>query len=121
MPKNFSAYKGTARCYLAITKIRGGNFFMKPLKNLRYGFRGRVCSRCNITTVSGQKKSIGADWSGLERTSEPGWKMKMYIAAERIIRINKRMIKSIFIGFATQSNRRFDKEAEKSRIKKINI
>ena len=26
MPKNFSAYKGTARCYLAITKIRGGNF-----------------------------------------------------------------------------------------------
>ena len=58
---------------------------------------------------------------GLERTSEPGWKMKMYIAAERIIRINKRMIKSIFIGFATQSNRRFDKEAEKSRIKKINI
>ena len=47
--------------------------------------------------------------------------MKMYIAAERIIRINKRMIKSIFIGFATQSNRRFDKEAEKSRIKKINI
>ena len=102
-------------------KIRGGESLTEVSKILRYGFRGRVCSQCNITTVSGQKKSIGADWSGLERTSEPGWKMKMYIAAERIIRINKRMIKSIFIGFATQSNRRFDKEAEKSRIKKINI
>ena len=121
MPKNFSAYKGTARCCLATTKIRAGESLREVLKILRYGFHSRVCSRCNITTVSGQKKSIGADWGGLERTSEPGWKMKMYIAAERIIRINKRMIKSIFIGFATQSNRRFDKEAEKSRIKKINI
>ena len=91
------------------------------MPNLRYGFRGWVVSLCNITTMRAPKQTLGTDWSGLERTSEPGWKMKMYIAAERIIRINKRMIKSIFIGFATQSNRRFDKEAEKSRIKKINI
>jgi len=69
----------------------------------------------------GTKKSSGADWSGRERTSEPGWKMKVYIAAEIIIRINKRMIKAIFIGFVTQSNKRFDEEAEKSRIKKISI
>ena len=69
----------------------------------------------------GTRKSSGADWSGRERTSEPGWKMKVYIAAEIIIRINKRMIKAIFIGFVTQSNKRFDKEAEKSRIKKISI
>ena len=113
--------KGTARCFLAKTKIRGGKIFEKSLPNLRYGFRGWVCSRCNITTVRAPKQTLGADWSGLERTSEPGWKMKMYIAAERIIRINKRMIKSIFIGFVTQSNKRFDKEAEKSRIKKISI
>ena len=26
MPKNFSAYKGTARCYLAITKSAAENF-----------------------------------------------------------------------------------------------
>ena len=42
---------------------------------------GRVCSRCNITTVSGQKKSIGADWSGLERTSKPKRFTLLYIAS----------------------------------------
>ena len=64
MPKNFSAYKGTARCCLATTKIRAGESLREVLKILRYGFHSRVCSRCNITTVSGQKKAIGADWSG---------------------------------------------------------
>ena len=121
MPKNFSAYKGTARSHLAMGRIRAEESLTEVLKILRYGFRGRVCSRCNITTMRAPKQTLGAGWSGLERTSEPGWKMKMYIAAERIIRINKRMIKSIFIGVVTQSNSRFDKEAEKYRIKKISI
>ena len=71
MPKKFSAYKGTARCCLATTKIRAGESLREVLKILRYGFHSRVCSRCNITTVSGQKKALGADWSGLERTSAP--------------------------------------------------
>ncbi|WP_299102533.1 hypothetical protein, partial [uncultured Alistipes sp.] len=29
----------------------------------------------------GQKKSIGADWSGLERTSEPRYFTRLYLAA----------------------------------------
>ena len=53
MPKSFSAYKGTARCCLATTKIRAGESLREVLKILRYGFHSRVCSRCNITTVSG--------------------------------------------------------------------
>ena len=32
MPKNFSAYKGTARCYLAITKSAAENFLWKLWK-----------------------------------------------------------------------------------------
>ena len=51
MPKNFSAYKGTARCYLAITKIRAGESLTKVSKILRCGFRSRVVSLCNITTM----------------------------------------------------------------------
>ena len=31
MPKSFSAYKGTARCYLAITKIRTGESLLEVL------------------------------------------------------------------------------------------
>jgi hypothetical protein len=80
MPKSFSAYKGTARCYLTITKIRGGKIFEKTLQNLRYGFRGKVFPVCNITTVRAQKKAIGADWSGLERTSKSKPLNRLYIA-----------------------------------------
>ena len=68
MPKNFSAYKGTARSPQVRRKICGGESLREVLKILCYGFHSRVCSRCNITTVSGQKKAIEADWSGLERT-----------------------------------------------------
>ena len=93
MPKNFSAYKGTARCCLATTKIRAGESLREVLKILRYGFHSRVCSRCNITTVSGQKKAIGADWSGLERTSEPKRFTLLYIAAGLIIRATARIAK----------------------------
>ena len=67
MPKSFSAYKGTARCCLATTKIRAGESLTKVSKILRCGFRSRVGSRCNITTVSGQKNPsvrTGAVWSG---------------------------------------------------------
>ena len=81
MPKNFSAYKGTARCCLATTKICGGKIFEKTLQNLRYGFRGKVFPVCNITTVRAQKKAIGADWSGRERTSEPRYFNRSYLAA----------------------------------------
>ena len=56
MPKNFSAYKGTARCCLATTKIRVGESLTEVLKSLRYGLRGRVfpgailqpCGRCPV-------------------------------------------------------------------------
>ena len=93
MPKNFSAYKGTARCCLATTKIRAGESLTEVSKILRCGFRSRVGSRCNITTVSGQKKAIGADWSGLERTSEPKRFTLLYIAAGLIIRATARIAK----------------------------
>ena len=85
--------KGTARCCLATTKIRAGESLREVLKILRYGFHSRVCSRCNITTVSGQKKAIGADWSGLERTSEPKRFTLLYIAAGLIIRATARIAK----------------------------
>jgi hypothetical protein len=62
-------------------KIRGGKIFEKSMPNLRYGFRGRVGSRRNITTVSGQKKALGADWSGLERTLVRKRFSLLYIAA----------------------------------------
>ena len=93
MPKNFSAYKGTARSHLAMGKSRAGESLTKVSKILRCGFHSRVCSRCNITTVSGQKKSIGADWSGLERTSEPKRFTLLYIAAGLIIRATARIAK----------------------------
>ena len=62
-------------------KIRAGESLTEVLKILRYGSRGRVGSRCNITTVRTQKKVLGADWSGLERTLV--WKCftLLYIAA----------------------------------------
>ena len=85
--------KGTARCCLATTKIRAGESLREVLKILCYGFHSRVCSRCNITTVSGQKKAIGADWSGLERTSEPKRFTLLYIAAGLIIRATARIAK----------------------------
>ena len=64
-----------------MVKLRGGKIFEKTLPNLRYGFRGRVCSRCNITTVRAQKKALGADWSGLERTLVRTRFTLLYIAA----------------------------------------
>ena len=81
MPKNFSAYKGTARSHLTMGKNRGGESLTEVLKILRYGFRSRVGSRRNITTVSGQKKALGADWSGLERTLVRKRFFLLYIAA----------------------------------------
>ena len=59
--------KGTARCCLATTKGRGGESLTEVSKILRCSFRGRVGSRCNITTVRYEKKSAertGADWGG---------------------------------------------------------
>ena len=81
MPKNFSAYKGTARYHLTMVKLRGGKIFEKTLPNPRYGFRGRVFPGCNITTVRKKKKTIGADWSGRERTAEPRYFTRLYLAA----------------------------------------
>ena len=73
--------KGTPRCYLAITKIRAGESLTKVSKILRCGFRSRVGSRCNITTVRYEKKARRTDWSGRERTSEPRYFTRLYLAA----------------------------------------
>jgi len=81
MPKIFSAYEGTARSPQVRRKIRGGKIFEKTLQNLRYGFRGKVFPVCNITTVRAQKKAIGADRSGRERTAEPRYFTRLYLAA----------------------------------------
>ncbi len=67
MPKSFSAYKGTARCYLAITKIRGGKFFVKTLKTSATASEGgsfpvtilQPCGRQNKPSVR-----TGAVWGG---------------------------------------------------------
>ena len=81
MPKKFSAYEGTARSPQVRRKIRGGKIFEKSMPNLRYGFRGWVVSLCNITTVRAPKQTLGTDWSGLERTSEPRYFTQLYLAA----------------------------------------
>ena len=84
MPKNFSAYKGTARSPQVRRKIRGGKIFEKSMPNLRYGFRGWVVSLCNITTMRAPKQTLGTDWSGLERTSEPRYFTQLYLAAWKV-------------------------------------
>jgi hypothetical protein len=72
MPKNFSAYKGTARSPQVRRKIRGGKIFEKSMPNV---------SLCNITTMRAPKQTLGTDWSGLERTSEPRYFTQLYLAA----------------------------------------
>ena len=67
--------------HLAMGKIHAGEFLPKVLEILRYGFRGKVFPVCNITTVRAQKKALGADWSGLERTSEPRYLSRLYLAS----------------------------------------
>ena len=62
-------------------KIRGGESLTEVSKIFRYGFRGRVGSRCNITTVRAPKQTLGADWNGRERTSEPKRFTLLYIVA----------------------------------------
>ena len=73
--------KGTARSPQVRRKIRGGKIFEKSMPNLRYGFRGWVVSLCNITTMRAPKQTLGTDWSGLERTSEPRYFTRLYLAA----------------------------------------
>jgi len=73
--------KGTARSPQVRRKIRGGKIFEKSMPNLRYGFRGWVVSLCNITTMRAPKQTLGTDWSGLERTSEPRYFTQLYLAA----------------------------------------
>ena len=84
MPKIFSAYEGTARSPQVRRKIRGGKIFEKSMPNLRYGFRGWVVSLCNITTMRVPKQTLGTDWSGLERTSEPRYFTQLYLAAWKV-------------------------------------
>ena len=57
-------------------KIFCKNFEKPPLRPPRAGL-----SRCNITTVRAPKQTLGADWSGLERTSEPRYFCRLYLAA----------------------------------------
>ena len=47
-----------------------------PLRLPRQGL-----SRCNITTMRAPKQTLGTDWSGLERTSEPRYFTQLYLAA----------------------------------------
>ena len=54
------------------------------MPNLRYGFRGWVVSLCNITTMRAPKQTLGTDWSGLERTSEPRYFCRLYLAAGKV-------------------------------------
>ena len=81
--------KGTARCFLAKTKIRGERFFVRTLKSLRYGLQGRVCSRCNITTVRAPKQALRADWSGRERTSEARYLVGCILHHEQNLSLSK--------------------------------
>ncbi|WP_462404857.1 hypothetical protein [Alistipes finegoldii] len=80
MPKKFSAYKGTARSHLAMGKIRGGESLTEVPKILHYGFRAGLFP-VQYYNRFGTKKSIGADWSGLERTSKPKRFTLLYIAS----------------------------------------
>ena len=57
-------------------KIFCKNFEKPPLRPPRAGL-----SRCNITTVRAPKQTLGADWSGLERTSEPRYFSRLYLSA----------------------------------------
>ena len=67
MPKNFSAYKGTARSHLAMGKLRGGESLTEVSKILRYGFWGGSVPSAILQPFRGKKKPsvrTGADWSG---------------------------------------------------------
>ena len=57
--------KGTARCFLAKTKIRAGESLTEVSKILRYGFRGRGGSRLQYYNRAGAKTSPRC---GLERS-----------------------------------------------------
>ena len=52
------------------------SFEKPPLRPPRTGL-----SRCNITTLRAPKQTLGADWSGRERTSEPRYFSRLYLAA----------------------------------------
>lgn len=69
MSKNFLAYKDTAPCCLATTKIRAGIFFVKTLKNLRSGFRGGL-SHVQYYNRAGAKTSprcgLVRPWADIE-------------------------------------------------------
>lgn len=73
--------KGTARSHLTMGKSHDEELLPKVLEILRYGSCSRVGSGCNITTVRAPKQTLGADWSGLERTSEPRYFTQLYLAA----------------------------------------
>ena len=64
MPKNFSAYKGTARSHLAMGKLRGGESLTEVSKILRYGFWGGSVPSAILQPFRGKKKPsvrTGAD------------------------------------------------------------
>ena len=65
-------------------------FFVKTLKNLRYGFRGRVFPGCNITTVRAPKQALGADWSDRGRTSKPRYFSRWYFLFRSLFRYKLR-------------------------------
>ena len=78
-------------------RISDRSFENPPLRLL-----GWVCSQCNITTVSGQKKALGADWSGLKRTLVRKRFTLLYIAAGLIIRATARIAKQVLVQTDTR-------------------
>ena len=50
---------------------------------------GRVCSRCNITTVRAPKQALRADWSGRERTSEARYLVGCILHHEQNLSLSK--------------------------------
>ena len=80
MPKKFSAYEGTARSHLAMGKIRGGESLTEVPKILHYGFRAGLFP-VQYYDRRALEQALGADWSGLERTSEPRYFTQLYLAA----------------------------------------
>ena len=89
--------KNTARCYLAITRIRTGASLPEVFGILRCGCRCQVGLGCNITMVFRNKKAPLPDIGGLERTLGNRGRTTYYLAAE-LMRINASVCKERNIG-----------------------
>ena len=97
MPKNFSAYKGTARCCLATTRICSEESLPEVFGILRCDGRFRVGSGCNITMVFRDKKAPLPAIDGLARTLGSRGRTTYYLA-DGLMRIIASVCKERNIG-----------------------